>query len=46
MEKLPSKAKCIVIGAGIVGNSIVYHLSKLGWNDLQHRLPPFQTRME
>ncbi|NCF73498.1 MAG: FAD-dependent oxidoreductase, partial [Gammaproteobacteria bacterium] len=34
MEKFPSKAKCVVIGAGIVGNSIVHHLSKLGWKDL------------
>ena len=34
MATFPSKAKCVIIGAGIVGNSIVYHLSKLGWNDL------------
>ena len=34
MEKFPSKAKCVIIGAGIVGNSIVHHLSKLGWKDL------------
>ena len=30
----PSKAKCVVIGAGIVGNSIVWHLARLGWTDI------------
>ena len=34
MSKLPSKAKCVVIGAGIVGNGMVYHLAKLGWKDI------------
>ena len=28
---LPTQAKCVVIGAGIVGNSMVYHLARLGW---------------
>ncbi len=32
--KAPSSAKCVVIGAGIVGNSIVYHLARLGWKDI------------
>jgi len=32
--KAPSSAKCVVIGAGIVGNSIVYHLARLGWSDI------------
>ena len=31
---LPSSAQAVVIGAGIVGNSLVYHLSRLGWTDL------------
>ena len=30
----PSEAKCVVIGAGIVGNSIVWHLARLGWTDI------------
>jgi len=34
MSKLPAKAKCVVIGAGIVGNGMVYHLAKLGWKDI------------
>ena len=31
---LPASAKCVVIGAGIVGNSLVYHLARLGWRDI------------
>ena len=34
MSKLPSHARVVVIGAGIVGNSMVYHLAKLGWRDI------------
>ena len=31
---VPSQAKCVVIGAGIVGNSLVHHLAELGWTDI------------
>src|ERR671936_1426923 len=31
---LPSHARAVVIGAGIVGNSVVYHLARLGWKDM------------
>ncbi len=34
MSDFPSKAKCVVIGAGIVGNCLVGHLSDLGWTDM------------
>ena len=30
----PSSAKAVVVGAGIVGNSLVHHLARLGWRDL------------
>ena len=31
---LPATARAVVIGAGIVGNSLVGHLARLGWSDL------------
>jgi 4-methylaminobutanoate oxidase (formaldehyde-forming) len=33
MAELPSTAKAVVIGGGIVGCSTAYHLGKLGWTD-------------
>jgi 4-methylaminobutanoate oxidase (formaldehyde-forming) len=33
MKDLPSTARAIVIGGGIVGCSVAYHLGKLGWTD-------------
>ena len=34
MSSLPAKATCVVIGAGIVGNSVAYHLARLGMRDI------------
>lgn len=34
MSDLPSNAKVVVIGAGIVGNFLVGHLAELGWTDI------------
>ena len=34
MATLPESAKVVVIGAGIVGNSLSYHLARLGWTDI------------
>ncbi|HEY6115880.1 MAG TPA: FAD-dependent oxidoreductase [Candidatus Dormibacteraeota bacterium] len=31
---LPRQARCVVIGCGIVGNSLAYHLTRLGWRDV------------
>ncbi len=34
MASVPQSARVVVIGAGIVGNSLVYHLARLGWRDI------------
>ncbi|MFP5343703.1 MAG: FAD-dependent oxidoreductase [Candidatus Limnocylindria bacterium] len=34
MSTLPSRANIVIIGAGIVGNSLAYHLAKLGHRDI------------
>src|SRR5690349_96093 len=34
MATVPTQAKVVVIGAGIVGNSLVHHLARLGWRDI------------
>jgi glycine cleavage system aminomethyltransferase T/glycine/D-amino acid oxidase-like deaminating enzyme len=32
--ELPDSARCVVIGGGVGGTSIAYHLAKLGWDDV------------
>src|SRR5438128_5327914 len=34
MPGLPKHARAVVIGSGIVGNSVAYHLGRLGWRDI------------
>ena len=34
MTDLPEKARAVIIGGGVVGCSVAYHLTKLGWTDV------------
>jgi glycine cleavage system aminomethyltransferase T/glycine/D-amino acid oxidase-like deaminating enzyme len=34
MNGLPSHAHVVIVGAGIAGNSLAWHLAKLGWHDI------------
>ena len=33
-KPVPSKARAVIIGGGIAGCSVAYHLAKLGWKDV------------
>lgn len=33
-KPLPPEAKVIVVGGGVIGTSVAYHLTKLGWKDV------------
>ncbi|MEM9710118.1 MAG: FAD-dependent oxidoreductase [Pseudomonadota bacterium] len=34
MKPLPDKARAVIIGGGVSGCSVAYHLAKLGWTDI------------
>src|SRR5580704_11844710 len=34
MSDIPERASAVIIGAGIVGNSLAFHLARLGWTQL------------
>ena len=34
MNSLPNKARVVIIGGGVIGCSVAYHLAKLGWTDI------------
>jgi len=46
-KSFPTQARAVVIGGGIVGCSVAYHLAKLGWTDTvlveRHRLTSGST---
>src|SRR5688500_14188615 len=33
-SSVPASARAVLIGAGIVGNSVTHHLAQLGWGDI------------
>ncbi|TNE36827.1 MAG: FAD-dependent oxidoreductase [Alphaproteobacteria bacterium] len=34
MSELPSRARVVIVGGGVIGCSVAYHLTKLGWKDV------------
>jgi len=34
MQKLPNSARVVIVGGGVIGCSVAYHLTKLGWKDV------------
>ncbi|MDW4498365.1 FAD-dependent oxidoreductase [Sulfitobacter sp. D35] len=34
MSDLPQQARVVIIGGGVIGCSVAYHLAKLGWRDI------------
>ena len=34
MGRVPQKANVVIVGGGVIGCSLAYHLSKLGWSDV------------
>ena len=33
-NELPSQARVVIVGGGVIGTSVAYHLTKLGWKDV------------
>ncbi len=34
VKELPKKARVVIVGGGVIGCSIAYHLTKIGWSDV------------
>ncbi|MEP9365035.1 FAD-dependent oxidoreductase [Nocardioides sp. CN2-186] len=34
MADLPTRAQVVIVGGGVIGTSVAYHLTKLGWTDV------------
>src|SRR6201747_358203 len=32
--ELPDSARCVIVGGGVGGTSLAYHLAELGWDDV------------
>ena len=33
-RNLPERARVVIIGGGVIGCSVAYHLGHIGWNDV------------
>ncbi|TFG40148.1 MAG: FAD-binding oxidoreductase, partial [Candidatus Aminicenantes bacterium] len=33
-QELPQTARVVIVGGGIIGTSVAYHLAHLGWTDV------------
>jgi len=31
---LPTRARAVIVGGGVIGCSVAYHLTKMGWSDI------------
>ena len=34
MADFPSQARVVIVGGGVIGCSVAYHLTKLGWKNV------------
>ena len=34
METLPKQTQVVIVGGGVIGCSVAYHLTRLGWSDI------------
>src|SRR4249919_3670619 len=34
MTEIPGRARVVIIGGGVIGASVAYHLAQLGWTDV------------
>ena len=34
MSVVPKHARVVVVGGGIIGTSVAYHLAEMGWTDI------------
>ena len=33
-KTIPNKARAVIVGGGVSGCSVAYHLAKMGWKDI------------